>query len=88
LANKIEVVSVTNKKRNELIIMSDAIEFFGYFFFFWLFIFSPKYRRAQMEKWRNGSVLERIGLLFETLVSILIGLVLPVGLLWMLVMKI
>jgi hypothetical protein len=70
------------------LIMSDAIEVIGYLFFFWLFIFSPKYRHVKIEEWRNGSELERVGLLFEAMVSVLIGLVLPVGLLWMLVMKI
>jgi hypothetical protein len=62
--------------------MSDAVESIGYFVFFWLFLFNKRYRSARIAEWRDGGGFERAFLLFEAAVSILVGVVVPVALLW------
>ena len=62
--------------------MSEAVEFAGYFLFFWLFLFSKRYRVARVAEWRDGEWLERAFLLLEAAVSVLVGVVIPVALLW------
>jgi hypothetical protein len=57
--------------------MIEAFEFLGYFAFFWIFVFSPKFRRARVEDWREGGLLQRASLVFECAVSFLIGVVVP-----------
>ena len=65
--------------------VSEGVEVAGYFTFFWLFLFSQRFRDARIEEWREGGWLERSGLLFEAAVSTLIGAVVPVLVLWALV---
>jgi hypothetical protein len=65
--------------------MSDLIEIGGYFFFFWLFLFSPNYRSLRLKEWRDGGSAERAFLLFEALVSILFGVLVPAFLIWAIV---
>ena len=64
--------------------VSDSIEFAGYFTFFWLFLFNRSFREARIVEWREGSWLERTFILFEASVSTLIGVVVPGVLLWFL----
>jgi len=58
------------------------IEVVGYFAFFWLFLFSSRYRALQMEEWNNGGWFGRIFMVIEAITSTIIGLILPLALLW------
>ena len=62
--------------------MSDAIEIAGYFSFFWLFLFSRRYRALRAAEWREGGWLERVFVAFEAGVSVLFGVGVPAALLW------
>lgn len=62
--------------------VSETIDFAGYFTFFWLFLFNRAFREARIAEWREGSWVERGFILFEAFVSALIGLVVPALLLW------
>ena len=62
--------------------MSDAIEITGYFSFFWLFVFSRRYRLLRAAEWREGGWLERLFIAFEASVSLLFGVGVPAVLLW------
>jgi hypothetical protein len=57
------------------------VEILGYFTFFWLFIFSRKFRSAQVQEWRIGGAPERLGIVYEAVVSAIFGAVVPIGLL-------
>jgi hypothetical protein len=59
----------------------ESIELVGCFTFFWLFLFSRKYRESQTERWREGGWLERSFILLEAFVSFTIGAVVPAALL-------
>jgi hypothetical protein len=57
------------------------MELFGYFSFFWLFVLNGKFRRAQVEEWREGGTPERLHIAHEAAVSLIFGVVVPAGLL-------
>ncbi len=57
------------------------MELLGYFTFFWLFIFSRKFRNAQVQEWKVGGTPERLGIVYEAVVSAIFGAVVPLGLL-------
>jgi hypothetical protein len=65
-------------------LVSESIEFGGYFTFFWLFLFNGRFRAARIREWREGSWLERTFILFEAVLSTLVGVVVPALLLWIL----
>ena len=58
--------------------MSDTIDFVGYVTFFWMFVFSGRFRQLQAEEWRNGGFLERGEILVQAITSAILG----VGLLY------
>ncbi len=62
--------------------MGDAIEITGYFSFFWLFLFSRRYRVVRVAEWREGGWLERLFIAFEAAMSVLFGVGVPAALLW------
>ncbi|MFG6414602.1 hypothetical protein ACG02S_11915 [Roseateles sp. DC23W] len=61
--------------------MSEVVDVLGYFAFFWLFVFNARFRRAQIEEWAGGGLIERAGLVFEATVSFLFGVIVPLALL-------
>jgi hypothetical protein len=65
-------------------VVGESIEAAGYFSFFWLFLFNRSFREARIAEWRDGGWMERLFMLFEAGVSTLIGVVIPMVLLWML----
>lgn len=62
--------------------MSDAIEITGYFSFFWLFVFSKRYRAMRVAEWREAGWLERLFIALEASVSVLFGVGIPAAVLW------
>ena len=62
--------------------MDDLLEFLGYFFGFWLFLFNPKFRAEFIRKWRESGIIGRLFVVFDAAVSLLCGLFLPLYLLW------
>lgn len=58
--------------------MGDAIDLVGYFAFFWLFLFSKKFRETRIADWRSGGLIERFFMTIESLISFLIGVILPI----------
>ncbi|MDH5784124.1 MAG: hypothetical protein OEZ16_00780 [Chromatiales bacterium] len=54
--------------------MIDNIEFFGWFIYFWLYMFSEKFRSAWNEEFKQASVVEKWFKVWEALVSTLLGL--------------
>jgi hypothetical protein len=58
------------------------IEVIGYFAFFWLFLFSKRFRALQREEWKNGDWLTRFFMVTEAIISTAFGVVLPLALIW------
>jgi hypothetical protein len=54
--------------------IADTIELVIYFFAFWLFIFSPKYRKIIVQHWENSNLLKKIFFVIDALFSFLIGI--------------
>lgn len=53
-------------------------EVIGFFFGFWLFIFSERFRIQFINEWKEGNWFNKLlALIFEIIPSILIGIVLP-----------
>jgi hypothetical protein len=63
----------------------DALEALGYLVGFWAFIFSPRYRATVLAQWRDGRWLERGFLLLDGIIATAAGLILPLGLDWLVV---
>jgi hypothetical protein len=63
------------------------VEILGYFTFFWLFLYNRTFRNAQVQEWRKGGTPERLGIIYEAVVSAIFGVVIPVGLLIALVAR-
>lgn len=61
--------------------MGDGIEILGWFVYFWLFIFSKKFRTAWVQEFKDGGVSERLYKCWEAVASILFGLA-PLGLMY------
>jgi hypothetical protein len=51
-----------------------AIEFLGRFAVFWAFILNPTFRRAEIEKWKQGTRLARCMDLVDGAITALVGL--------------
>lgn len=60
--------------------MSDAIEFLGWFVYFWLYIISKKFRVAWNEEFKQSTPLEKAFKVWEAMVAMLLGLA-PVAIL-------
>jgi len=54
--------------------MSDAIEALGWLIYFWLFIFSKKFRTAWIQEYKVASSFEKVFKSWEALVSIIFGM--------------
>ena len=55
--------------------MSDGFEIFGWFIYFWLFIFSKKFRTAWLQEYKEGGIPEKLYKYWEAIVSILFGVI-------------
>ncbi len=62
--------------------MGDGIEILGWFVYFWMFIFSKKFRNAWVQEFQDGGIPDRLYKCWEAVVSILFGLA-PFGLLYL-----
>ena len=58
--------------------MFDIVEFFVYLFGFWLFIFSGTYRNAWVADYNENIFLGRCCKILNALISIVIGLGIPI----------
>lgn len=54
--------------------MSDGIEIPGWFIYFWLFIFSRKFRNAWIQEFKGARAIEKAFKAWEALVSVIFGL--------------
>jgi hypothetical protein len=61
---------------------ADAFEVVGYFFGAWLYVFSPKFRQAIHQEWRNAIWWEKLLLLVQFGVWFVCGVVLPALVIW------
>ena len=68
--------------------MSETIEAFGYIASFWMFVFNRTYREACVSEWREAEAWQRAFLVFEAVVSVGVGVVLPLAMLWAIVSRI
>lgn len=62
-------------------LLARLFELLVYFYFFWAFIFSGKFRKKTIRSWKTANFKGRFAILVEALFSLLVGL-LP---LWLLI---
>ncbi|MCP4760919.1 MAG: hypothetical protein GY870_03995 [archaeon] len=55
----------------------ELIEFAGYFFGFWLFLFSKKFRKYVINDWQTSGMLGKSLILFGTVSSVFCGVLVP-----------
>lgn len=60
----------------------DTLEMLGYFGFFWSFVLSRRRREAVLDRFRAAGTGIRCLMALEAIVSIAIGFILPLGLIW------
>ena len=58
--------------------VGDTFEILGYFFFFWLYVLSPSYRKETHQTWKKSSYLDRFFMGIEAVSSLCLGLILPI----------
>ena len=62
--------------------LSDELEIIGYFTWFWVFVFSKSFRKTWIEEFKNRNWLGKFFDVLEAISSILVGLVLPLFLIY------
>ncbi len=60
----------------------EGFEVLGYVVFFWGFLFSKKFRQAQIEEWKESGVFGKFCIILEAISSILCGFGLPILILY------
>lgn len=53
--------------------MSETIELVGYVTFFWVLIFSRRFRQLQVEEWKRGGFIERAEIMVQAITSAILG---------------
>ena len=56
-----------------MIALLQTFDALGYLFGFWAFIFSRRFRRWTLQRWREGSRLDKAWIPFEVLLATLFG---------------
>jgi hypothetical protein len=60
----------------------DESELIGYFVFFWVFIFSKKFRQLQIQEWKESGLLNKVFMSLEAVSSFFCGVILPILILY------
>jgi hypothetical protein len=63
----------------------EIVEVGGYFFGFWMFLFSPKYRKIIIDDWTSSGWGGKVGILFGAISSIFCGVVIPLYIIKMII---
>ncbi len=56
------------------VFFAELIQFLAYFYFFWAFLFSAKFRKKAIRNWRKSGPWDRLNMLLEALISLFVGL--------------
>jgi len=65
----------------------ESVEFAVCFFGFWMFLFSPKFRRSWLQQGRSANSIGKAFMFLEAASAIFVGVVLPGGLLYVLLVQ-
>lgn len=65
----------------------EGVEFAVYFFGFWMFLFSPKFRRSWLQQGRSANSIGKAFMFLEAASAIFVGVVLPGALLYVLLVR-
>ena len=55
-------------------IFFESLDFFAYFYFFWAFIFSKKFRKTTFADWQKKQWAGKLGMVLDGLMACLVGL--------------
>ena len=65
----------------------EGIEFAVYFFGFWMFLFSPKFRQSWLHQGRSANAIAKAFMFLEAASAIFVGVVLPGFFLYLLLVQ-
>jgi len=63
----------------------NAFDFFELLYYlagFWLFLFSPNFRQATLDRWSERTGLRHVATALEIVSAVACGVVIPAGVLW------